>query len=124
MDLLHYLAKDWILGEYECWALVVEVYRRELGVELPLVNLGSTEPKAVRQAFAGASAHDLFQRLDGPQPFAVVAMGKKWLSHVGVYLETADGPRILHNRQANGVLCQPPEQVADAIPILGYYGLK
>lgn len=124
MDLLHYLAKGWTLGEYECWALVVEVYGRELGIELPRANLGSVDPKAVRKAFADNSAHDLFEQLAGPRHFAVVTMGKTWLSHVGIYLETADGPRILHNRQASGVLCQSPDDVAETINILGYYGLK
>jgi hypothetical protein len=124
IDVTHYLKRDWVLGEYECWALVVEVYQRELNVSLPRANLGTTEPKSVRREFANHHANNLFEQIPEPKHLSVVAMGKRWLSHVGVYLDTNDGPRILHNRRVCGVLCQHPNDVKRDITILGYYQIK
>ena len=34
-----YIGKPWVNGEYDCWGLVRDVYKNELGVELsPIVT--------------------------------------------------------------------------------------
>ncbi len=113
MNYLYYLNKPWVLGHYECWAMVCDFYKTELDIELPLINLGTTSPTARRKALADNEVYPLFSRKLKPKHGDVVAMCekmdvKKIFSHVGVYLDTPDGNKIMHSSKSHGTLIQDP----------------
>lgn len=125
IDYGYYLSREWVLGEYECWAFVCDYYKRELGIELPLINLGSVDPNSVVGALAGAGdVRELFEEIDTPDHNCVLEMGIKRPTHVGVYLKTSDGDMILHCRRKTGGLCQPVKEITRALTIFSCYRLK
>jgi len=124
MNILDYLGKPWVLGEYECWTMVVDFYNKELAIDLPVINLEVLNVFSIRKAFEQNQVQPLFTKIESPVDNCVVVMGRRWQSHVGVYIETTDGPRILHNRQYSGVLCQPITDITKDLDIFGYYEYK
>lgn len=105
----NYLGRPWVPGEYDCWALVREIYEQELSIVLPTVTVDAANVRAVLNEIASTPVRGLFDPVPEPQHLAVVEMRQcGHPSHVGVYLETSDGPRILHNRRGAGVVCEEP----------------
>ncbi len=125
IDYAYYLSRDWVLGEYECWAFVCDYYERELGVKLPLINLGVMDSSDVNQAFEShTDVRYMFEEIDSLEHNCVIELGIKRATHVGVYLETKDGPRVLHCRRRTGGLCQPLNEITKALTIFSINRLK
>lgn len=127
MDLMYYLKKPWVLGEYECWAMVCDYYKAELGVDLPLINIGTTDLFVKRRTFMKNSAYRFFDKFDSPKNNDVVAMcnrddKKRRFIHVGVYVEADFGVRVMHSTKSAGTLIQKPEELDCGI--ICYYRLK
>ncbi len=111
-----YLGKPWIKGTYDCWGLVRDVYKQELGLDVPVVPIDATRMMAVKSQFMTSTIYSLFKRSDQPVNFDVATIlneGSKIVMHCGVWYEG----RILHNRLASGVLFEP----ADRLNVEGYY---
>ncbi len=123
MNLLTYLGRPWQPVVFDCWGLVREVYRQELAIHLPAIPVDAPDFAATAHAFAHRPERRIFQVIEEPQPFCLAGMGRgKRLCHVGLYLDTPDGPRILHNERYSGVLCQRLEDLSTLnLTILGYY---
>lgn len=105
-------ARPYIEGEYDCWSLVREVYQRELGVDLPVVAVASYDLRALLEEFSSTPIRALFRCIPEPEHLCAVEMiNRRTGMHVGVYLETVDGPRVLHNVKGSGVVCEPLETI-------------
>lgn len=121
IDFKYYLSREWRIGEYECWAFVCDYYKRELGIDLPLINLGIDSSDAVNDAFNQAdNVRVMFERVEKPEHNCIVEMGIKRITHVGVYLDTPDGPMVLHCRRKTGGLCQPIKEVQRTITLFSF----
>ena len=109
MNILDYLGKPWQAGAvgpdaFDCWGLVRAVYWRELGVDLPSVEVDAYRALAVRRAFDMPVARDRWQALDRPHPFAAVLMSQASRPHhVGVWLPD-NGGSVLHSVEGAGVV--------------------
>lgn len=93
---------------YDCWTLVRDVYGVELGIDLPLHDIDPASVRSVIAELRDSPIRSRFQRIDRPLHLCVVEMRRHDHSlHVGVYLETPDGPRVLHCREGSGTVCEP-----------------
>jgi hypothetical protein len=93
---------------YDCWGIVVAIYRDRLGVELPdwrwhapfgpaekLRAFGESADTAI-----GVSAHEI----ETPEPWAIgLLYGERRPHHVGV----AIGSGVLHARRYGGTVYEP-----------------
>lgn len=101
-----YLGKPWEVGargpdSYDCWGLVVAVYREEFNIALPeFVEMDAEDPKSVMSTFKTQSLKH--RHLDTPIDGCVVLAGKTYPTHCGVYLK--DTKSILHVFQG-GLSC-------------------
>jgi hypothetical protein len=79
-----------------------------LGIDLPLHDIDPTSIRAIISELKASPIRSRFHRIDAPMHLCVVEMRLSDLSvHVGVYLDTEDGPRVLHCREGSGTVCEP-----------------
>ena len=101
-----YIGKPWINGEYDCWGLVREVYKNELGVELsPIV----TDATSLREVLCEFKKSVNYNKLSSDDKLLdkhiTVLTQNKYPCHVGIYADI-DGGGVLHNMQGVGVIFQ------------------
>ena len=90
-----------------------EVYLHELGIDLPIHDIDAANVRQVMSTLKQSPIRTRFHRLDTPRNLCVAEMRHHDHSvHVGIYLDTEDGPRILHCRQGSGTVCEPLHTVA------------
>ncbi len=107
LDYSNYIGREYLPVDFDCWGLVREVYQRELGVDLPAVPIFSGDLRAVIRTIKAHEIRGMFERCE-PQHLCVAELYlRESPNHVGVYLATVDGPRILHNHSSSGVICEP-----------------
>lgn len=107
-----WLGREYIVGEYDCWHFLRDFYKHEMRIDLPAVGIDPTNARAVIREFRASTIRTLFGRVVNPMTFDAVEITiGQFPSHCGIYLDTEDGPRILHNRQGLGVVCQEPKQL-------------
>ncbi|MDD5249634.1 MAG: NlpC/P60 family protein [Rhodocyclaceae bacterium] len=108
-----YLGKPWENGAqgpnaYDCWGLVRAVYREQLGIALPVVDVDAHKPLAVCRAFADARMHSGWTPVDRQalQEFDAIelSLGEK-PHHVGIWC-AADGGGVLSAVEGAGVVFQ------------------
>lgn len=110
-------------GEVTCWGLVVLVYRRELGIELPLYEeISARDLLRIAKAMAAGSGTDDGWRVPAvPRAFDGVLMrgptGGSAVVHVGVMI---DGQRMLHVEEASHAVIVPVTHWTVAARITGY----
>jgi cell wall-associated NlpC family hydrolase len=116
-------AHEYVAGVYDCWSLVRDVYRRELGIELPVVTVTAYDLRTILAEFASTPIKSLFERISHPEHLCVVEMANRRTGmHVGVYLDTPDGARVLHNIAGSGVVCEPLDTVNRTLVFWRYHG--
>lgn len=120
-----YLGTPWELGavgpaKFDCWGLLRDVYRLQLGIDLPahqieLDSIGSAYGEFVKATNSGT----LWAETQQPRHLDAVALGVgRKVHHVGVFL-AVDGGLVLH--------CAKPVTVAtplNRLPLLGYRLIK
>ena len=88
-----------------CWLFVRDVYKEQLGVELPQfasIMMGDI-PNIVR-TMEIESKNKMWKKVEDPSEFAVVAMSKsQYIHHVGLWTEE-DGGKVLHSYEKNPVV--------------------
>lgn len=109
-------------GQVTCWGLVVLVYRRELGIELPLYGeISAHDLIRIAKAMKAGDAQDGWRVVGTPGAFDVVAMrgpnGGSAVVHVGVMI---DGTRMLHVEEASHAVIVPVTHWTVAARITGY----
>ena len=101
-----YIGKPWINGKYDCWGLVREVYKNELGVELSPIVTDATNIKEVLCEFKKSTNYNKLQKTFNLLDKVIVVLTQnKYPCHVGIYADV-DGGGILHNLQGIGVVFQ------------------
>lgn len=108
---------------WDCWGLVMAVYRDRLGVELPdwkwTAPYGALDKLrafglAVDQADAEAWAHEL----EAPEAFALALVhGERRPHHVGV----AVGAGVLHAARYGGTLYDPAHRFVTQFPRVKWF---
>jgi cell wall-associated NlpC family hydrolase len=91
------VGREWT-PEFNCWALVREVIRRKLGIEMPELAAGIP---AIVVAGNWHIAKPPAKEFD-----LVVAHDLKRKRHVGVLVEWREGLQMLHNVEGEGVIRQ------------------
>lgn len=109
-------------GEVTCWGLVVMVYAREMGIELPLYGeIPARDLLRIARAMKAGDATDGWRVVALPQAFDVVAMrgptGGAAVVHVGVMI---DRTRMLHVEEASHAVIVPVTHWTVASRITGY----
>ena len=106
MDITKYLNRPWISGEADCWALVRDIYRNELNIELPALDVDATNPRAVLKAFADPDNLKPWHPIDKPEHLCIVFFASRVRpSHVAVYLDI-NGGCYLHSYKGTGSVCE------------------
>lgn len=121
MNVADYQARDY--GNPPCWNLVSDVYARELGRTVDAFKTVDSSVRQIAAAFRLAlhKAPNGFQRLAGPEDFAIVLMGSSGrlgLHHCGVYLAGS----VLH-ALPEGVMYQDMASLGDSYPLMEFWGL-
>lgn len=107
-----YLGKPWVSGAsgpdaYDCYGLILAVYREQYGVDLPLLNVDATRSLSIAKAMRDYEYGD-WQPVDAQCEGDVIQMGHaRHPHHVGLWLDS-DGGRILHSLEGSGVVAQTP----------------
>lgn len=107
-----YIGRPWVSGgvgpnEFDCWGFVRHIKRVHEGIDLPIIAVDATSPRAVAKAFR---EHPELQRYEihdkEPIPGDVVLMKhSKHPTHCGVWID-ANGGGVLHCAQGMGVVFQ------------------
>ena len=93
MNIVDYLFTDWTPTQ-NCWWLVRDFYKKAFGVTIPNYSKYA-QGLAMARVVKNAVAQPDWTRLDTPQDFCVVAMGRKeQITHVGIWI--AKEEKILH----------------------------
>jgi hypothetical protein len=94
-------------NSYNCWGLVRCVFRREKGIELPLVHVDPIEPdfiankKAMKAVFERSGWRPVREK--APQEFDICLMSNVHGRHVGVATYANMAMQLLHSIEGEGV---------------------
>jgi cell wall-associated NlpC family hydrolase len=125
MQVEKYIGRPWVATGFNCFELVREVYRNELGVDLPVCGVDGADLLAVGKAFLNSDLKKSFKKIETPVHLCVAAMraaNSKHESHCGVFLKMPDGEKILHNWRGAGVLLEPISRLHwHPLTISGFY---
>lgn len=108
---------------FDCWGVIVSVYRDCFGIALPTYGEISARDlaRSARLFEAGAADESEWQYVSAPQAGDVVLMrsarGGRRIVHVGVM---ADSRRVLHCEEGAGVVLVPREDYTIAGRIVGF----
>lgn len=120
-----YLGRPWVATGFNCFELVREVYRVELGVEIPAAGVDATSPAVVARAFQCHALRCAFRKIEQPVHLCVVGMREVYSdceSHCGVFLDLPGAPSVLHNHRGVGVVVEPVSRLAwRNLTISGFY---
>lgn len=103
----------------DCWGLVVEVFRRSR-IALPEHLIDPSEHAAIAAAISKASSSGQWEKIEQPEPFAVVVIRQhpEWEQHLGVCLGSG---KFIHSRIHLGVGIDRLEDPVYKHQIKGYY---
>lgn len=105
----NYLAKPWEAFKYgplsfDCWGFIHDVFKNVKGIDIPRFQY--VDPHSTRdvlETFKANVNEQLWTKVDKPEDFAVVLLGRgKYPNHCGIYLNV-DGGVILHCSEGEGV---------------------
>ncbi len=102
-----YIGRQWVNGEQDCWALVRDVYREQLGIELPVIVVDANNLRAVLNTFETSEYLKDWQRIEKPEHLCLVFFtpGHHRATHCGLWLDSQGG-RFLHSHRNSGVVCE------------------
>ncbi len=99
--------------ERNCWWLVRTVFREQLGIDLPLVNVRNGIPEEITAGIRESSRASGWRPTDStnPQEFDVVLMQGPLGKHIGVVIHANGHFGLLHNLEDVGVTFQKFSEV-------------
>ena len=106
-----YIGKPWKSGcggpeAFDCWGLVVDVYRHQYGKVLSTISVPENNLKALIQTINKHPERQHWKTVLLPQEGAVALMRQsRYPIHVGLWIDV-DGGGILHCIQGTGVVFQ------------------
>jgi hypothetical protein len=98
----------WQLGAqgpetFDCWSFFRHVQRARYGIEVPLVMVPESGPRAYTRAFQAHLEWEHWVRVDRPEDGDAVPMSLNTrIHHIGIWL-AADGGGVLHCLEGGGV---------------------
>ena len=103
----NYIGRPWVNGECDCWTLVQDVYRDELGIELPDIVVDADNLRQVLNSFEDPRNLLPWQPIAQPEHLCLVFFtpGHHRATHCGVWLDIQGG-RYLHSHRKAGVVCE------------------
>ncbi len=113
----NYVGRPWVRGEYDCWSLVRDVYADCYGIDIPNAPIDAGDLRQVIKTLESSAIRSQFHRVKNPVDGCLAEMGERHPVHIGIYIETPDGPFIMHNHAASGVVCEKEPQT----PVLNYW---
>lgn len=121
---MRYLGAPWSRGAdgpdaYDCWGLVRAVYRNELMIELPIVDIDSHNLLSIHRAMRDHNERSRWVTVYPPSMYdvAIMSYGNR-PHHVGLWT----GSGILHALEGSGVVHQSMHSLSiHRWNILGYY---
>lgn len=120
-----YLGRPWVATGFNCFELVREIYRIELGVELGAVGVDANNPALVCHAFKHHALRAAFRKAEAPENLCVVTMrelNSVHESHCGVFLDLPGAPSVLHNLRGIGVVLDRTDRLSwRNLLISGFY---
>lgn len=123
-----YLGRPWVATGFNCFDLVREVYRCELGIDIPDAGVDASLPRVVARAFQSHELRASFKKIEVPVHLSVVAMRDRYSEcdgHCGLFIDLPGAPSVLHNQRNAGVLLEPVNRLAwRNLIISGYYEYK
>lgn len=111
---LKHIGNPWVAGargpdRYDCWGLVFQVYKTELGLDLP--ELPGIDAKNRLQVAKTIRGQEIFEIAETPQEFDVVILGRcSQCHHVGIFTE-AEGGGVIHCQDGAGVVFVTVQQL-------------
>ena len=108
---MEYIGKPWVFASdgpeaYDCWGLVVAVYRQMYGRELDIIPVEQGNLRQVIKAFKQHPERKNWVAVDNPKEGDVALMRQsRHPIHVGIWLNI-DGGGVMHAMQGNGVVFQ------------------
>ena len=102
-----YIGRQWHNGTQDCWALVRDVYRDQLNIELPQIVVDADNLRAVLETFERSEHLGDWRRIERPEHLCLVFFtpGHHRATHCGLWLDIQDG-RFLHSHRKAGVVCE------------------
>ena len=102
-----YIGRQWVNGEQDCWALVRDVYREQLNIELPRIVVDANNLRSVLKAFEDEDNLLPWEPINQPEHLCLVFFtpGNHRATHCGLWLAIQDG-RFLHSYRNSGVVCE------------------
>ncbi len=89
---------------YDCWGLLVEVYRSRFGITLPtLAGISVQSSLTIHREIVANMEEDWHQVIKPFDGCAVAMSQRRAYHHVGIFIE-ADGNKILHCWDAQNVI--------------------
>ena len=112
-----YIGKPWKTGcsgpsEFNCWGLVVDVYRRRYGKVLEIISVPENNLRALIKTVEGHPERQCWEACLNPSEGDIALMRQsRYPTHVGLWVEV-DGGGILHCIQGTGVVFQSLQALA------------
>ena len=112
-----YIGKPWKSGgmgpkSFNCWGLVVDVYRRRYGKVLEIISVPENNLKALIYTINKHPERQHWKTVSVPQEGDIALMRQsRYPIHVGLWVEV-DGGGILHCIQGTGVVFQSLQALA------------
>ncbi len=106
---------------FDCWQLCVDAARELYGLEFPDVPYTEVTPEVVGEKATEQIGNGTWQRIDAPEPGAVIALSfpvPGSVTHVGLMLE---GNMVLHSERRAGASINPMHAVASVFYVEGIY---
>jgi cell wall-associated NlpC family hydrolase len=111
-----YIGKPYLVNargpdQFDCYGLVLDVYKKFLGITLPdwTVDDGSVQTaiRVINSAWQSSDAMDLVRKVDEPQDMDIAFLTRHSMAHhVGVYINGG----VLHSSHKNrGTAWERPE---------------
>jgi hypothetical protein len=126
-DIIDYIGKPWEANAkgpeaFDCWGLLVDVYKKQLNLDLPEYPKIDRDSLASLQGGIATILNSDWTAIARPVEYCAVCLSvnTKYAHHVGVFLEV-DGGRVLHCTKQGGVLCEPLDSVKSRYNLVNFY---
>ena len=112
--IMQYLGKPWsnpaeahTAEGYDCYSLVKDVYKKQLGLELPPITFDACDIKKSAEFFGTETFKTDFKSVDFPTNYDIVLTRGRGYRHVGLWYNN----RILHSVKGLGCMYSYPSDL-------------
>ena len=99
-----YIGKKWDLNNYNCWGLVRDVYKQELGLDLPQYRVENNSYQCFSFLIQHVTERNNWFEVRFPKTFDLLLFWSNIPIHIGVYDKKRNG--VIHATERSGVIFQ------------------